>query len=539
MMSLKINSKSLPLDGLEGLKQNFSSDVLSGFLVFLLALPLSLGIAKASGFNPIYGLMTAMIGGIVVSLISGSKLTIKGPAAGLIVIVSGSVTDFSAFAPSGVHPAEFGWHLALGAIVVAGIMQVLFGLLKFGSLSDFFPLSAVHGMLAAIGIIIISKQIHILAGVNPMTEAGKPMVEPLELLSLIPNTLAHFFAKKEIAIVGVVSLIIVFGWPMIKSNLTKKIPAPLVVLIVAIPLGMYLNLKNMDKALVSFDKGFFQILGVQVSFEGFSYMGTFIKYVVMFALVGSLEALLTVKAVDMMDSYKRKSDYNKDLMAVGVGNIIAGILGGLPMISEVARSSANVNYGAKTRWSNFFHGLFILVFLIFAVSFSNLIPNAALAAMLIGVGWKLAHPKEFGHMAKIGLDQIAVFITTIIFTLATDLLVGIATGILLKIILHLFRGVAFKSIFNSRMSVQNHTISVKGAIVFSNFIKVKNQILKFPYSSKVILDVNACNFVDHSVIETLHHLKEDFEAEGGHLEIKGIAEFNPITGNKLSAHRKK
>jgi len=537
-MSFKINSKSLPLDGLEGLKQNFSSDLLSGFLVFLLALPLSLGIAKASGFDPIYGLMTAMIGGIVVSLIAGSKLTIKGPAAGLIVIVSGSVTDFSAFAPGGVNPTEFGWHLALGAIVVAGIIQVLFGLLKFGSLSDFFPLSAVHGMLAAIGIIIISKQIHILAGVNPMTEAGKPMVEPLELLSLIPNTLAHFFAKKEIAIVGIVSLVIVFGWPMIKSNLTKKIPAPLVVLIVAIPLGMYLNLKNIDKALVSFDKGFFQILGVQVSFEGFSYMGTFIKYVVMFALVGSLEALLTVKAVDMMDPYKRKSDYNKDLMAVGVGNIIAGILGGLPMISEVARSSANVNNGAKTRWANFFHGLFILIFLIFAVSFSNLIPNAALAAMLIGVGWKLAHPKEFGYMAKIGLDQIAVFITTIIFTLATDLLVGIAAGILLKFILHLSRGVTLGRLFNSRMTVNDHIITVKGAAIFSNFIKVKNQILKFPYTSKVTLDVKACNFVDHSVIETLHHLKEDFESEGGHLEIKGIEEFKPITKHKLSVHRK-
>jgi MFS superfamily sulfate permease-like transporter len=134
-MSIKINSKSLPLDGLEGLKQNFSSDLLSGFLVFLLALPLSLGIAKASGFDPIYGLMTAMIGGIVVSLIAGSKLTIKGPAAGLIFIVAGSVTDFSAFAPGGVNPAVFGWHLALGAIVVAGIIQVLFGLLKFGSLS--------------------------------------------------------------------------------------------------------------------------------------------------------------------------------------------------------------------------------------------------------------------------------------------------------------------------------------------------------------------------------------------------------------------
>jgi len=540
--------KSIPKDGFEGLKQNFSSDALSGFLVFLLALPLSLGIAGASDFPPIYGLITAMIGGLVVSLFAGSLLTIKGPAAGLIVIVAGAVSEL------GHGDSDLGWKLALGAVVVAGVFQVIFGLLKLGSLSDFFPLSAVHGMLAAIGIIIISKQLHILVGMNPLTEAGKPMVEPLELLAELKNTFANFFMHKDVAIVGLVSLAIVFGWPMLPVKALKKIPSALVVLIVAIPLAMYFGIHNVAdvttasgevvkgfKPLLEFKKGLTDILGINVSFDGMSQTGTFIKFVIMFALVGSLEALLTVKAIDMLDPYKRKSNTNKDLIAVGIGNIIAGVLGGLPMISEVARSSANVSNGAKTRWANFFHGAFILLFLIFAVTFSDLIPKAALAAMLIGVGWKLAHPREFGHMAKIGADQIAVFITTIIFTLATDLLIGIAAGIVLKLILHLVRGVSFSSLFSAKSQVENNTVIVKGAAIFSNFIKVKKQIISLGYNQNVTLDVSDCNLVDHSVIETLHHLKDDFQIEGGSLTIKGIEEFKNVgnSAHDLAAKRKK
>jgi MFS superfamily sulfate permease-like transporter len=548
-MSAEQNKKHLPLDGFQGLKENFSSDALSGFLVFLLALPLSLGIAAASDFPAIYGLFTAMIGGLIVSFIAGSPLTIKGPAAGLIVIVAGSVAEL------GHGDAELGWHLALGAIVVAGIIQVLFGVLKLGSLSDFFPLSAVHGMLAAIGIIIISKQLHILVGMNPLTHEGKPMVEPLELLMELKNTFANFFKYKDVAIIGLVSLVIVFGWPMLPVKALKKIPSSLVVLVVAIPLAMVLGIQNVpdleDSAgivikkgfspLLSFKEGLIDILGVKVSFEGFSQVATFIKFVVMFALVGSLEALLTVKAIDMLDPYKRKSNTNKDLIAVGVGNIVAGVLGGLPMISEVARSSANVSNGGKTRWANFFHGFFIFLFLLFAVSFSDLIPKAALAAMLIGVGWKLAHPKEFGHMAKIGADQIIVFITTIIVILATDLLVGIGAGIISKLILHISREVPVNRLFKAKLMVNGHTIVLEDAVVFSNFIPVKKKILTFPYSSKVTLDVKKCRFVDHTVIETIHHLKEDFANEGGELVVEGIEEFKAVGKSKhhLAAVRKK
>lgn len=543
------SKKQIPLDGFQGLKQNFSSDALSGFLVFLLALPLSLGIAAASDFPAIYGLITAMIGGLVVSFIAGSPLTIKGPAAGLIVIVAGSVAEL------GHGDSELGWQLALGAIVVAGIIQVLFGVLKLGSLSDFFPLSAVHGMLAAIGIIIISKQLHILVGMNPLTHEGKPMVEPVELLMELKNTFANFFKHKGVAIVGLVSLAIVFGWPMLPVKALKKIPSALVVLVVAIPLAMVLGIQNVpdvkDAAgevvkkgfspLLSFKDGLLDIIGVKVSFEGFSQAATFIKFVVMFALVGSLEALLTVKAIDMLDPYKRKSNTNKDLIAVGLGNIVAGLLGGLPMISEVARSSANVSNGGKTRWANFFHGFFIFLFLLFAVSFSDLIPKAALAAMLIGVGWKLAHPKEFGHMAKIGADQIVVFITTIIVTLATDLLVGIGAGILLKLILHISREVPLSRLFKAKMTVNDHTIVLEDAAVFSNFIPVKKKILSFPYSSHLTLDLKKCHFVDHTVIETLHHLKDDFKSEGGALNIIGIDELKAVGKSKhhLAAVRKK
>ncbi|MBI1838094.1 MAG: SulP family inorganic anion transporter [Flavobacteriia bacterium] len=546
---MKNSNKNIPKDGVVGLKENFSSDALSGFLVFLLALPLSLGIAKASDFTPIYGLLTAMIGGIVVSFFAGSLLTIKGPAAGLIVIVAGSVAEF------GHGDNELGWKLALGAVVVAGVIQVLFGLFKLGKLSDFFPLSAVHGMLAAIGIIIISKQIHVLLGMNPVTAEGKPMVEPIELLKEISNTFAHFFMHKEVVIVGLVSLFIVFGWPMLPIKALKKIPSALIVLVVSIPLAQILGIHNIPDVknaageivtkgytpLLEFKKGLVDILGINVSFDGVSQTGTFIKFVIMFALVGSLEALLTVKAIDMLDPYKRKSNTNKDLIAVGVGNVIAGVLGGLPMISEVARSSANVGNGGKTRWANFFHGVFILIFLIFAVSFSDLIPNAALAAMLIGVGYKLAHPKEFGHMAKIGLDQIVIFIITIVVTLMTDLLIGIAAGILMKLFLHLYNGAPFQNLFTAKAKIVDNKIIVHGAAVFSNYIGIKEKIDAFQLSDKVVFDVSKCKLVDHTVIENLHHIKADFENNGGEFVIKGIEEFKSITrsNHKFAAVKKK
>lgn len=538
-MSTQKTKKYIPADGLAGLKQNLSKDALSGFLVFLLALPLSLGIAKASDFPAIFGLVTAIIGGVVVSFFAGSRLTIKGPAAGLIAICGGAIAAFGG--------GDIGWHLALGAIVVAGIVQILFGVFKLGKLADFFPGAAIHGMLAAIGIIIISKQIHSILGIDPKLLKGK---EPLELLAMIPESIMH--ENAHIAEIGIACLLILIGMSFVKHQKLKKIPAPLIVLIVAIPLGFVLNIKTegaisnfslvkIGSIFESFTSGFvmkgdFISRGIlNADFNALSTnIGDFIMYVILFALIGSLESLLTAKAIDHLDPFKRKSDFNKDLIAVGIGNTFSGLLGGLPMISEVARSSANVSNGARTRWANFFHGLFLLLAVLVAVPVIEMIPNAALAAMLTFVGFRLAHPKEFIHMWHIGKEQFMVFTTTVIVTLATDLLVGVGTGIVLEIIINVINGASLGDLFKSSTKItknkeEDYTIEVNSGLMFSNILGFKKAIAAIPQGKNVTVDVSKAKIVDHTSIITLNGLVEDYKDNEGKMKVVGFENHRQLS----------
>jgi MFS superfamily sulfate permease-like transporter len=527
----KLTKLSLPKDGWAGLKENFTSDAISGFVVFLLAMPLSLGIAKASEFPPIMGLLTAIIGGVVVSMIAGSKLTIKGPAAGLIVVVAGAVNEFGG--------GEIGWRFALGAMVVAGIVQVLFGVFKLGKLADIFPLSAIHGMLAAIGIIIIAKQIPVLLDVNP------EMYKGLSIFSMI-GAIPKFFLNMDprATLIGAVSLAIMMGWPYIKNPIIKKIPAPLVVLLIAIPAELMMDFQHTEPTYALLHIGnFVENVKYNVDFGGLAMTGIFIKYIIMFALVGSLESLLTVKAIDMVDPYKRKSDNNRDLIAVGAGNTLTAFLGGLPMISEVARSSANVNSGAKTRWANFFHGLFMLIFVLVATPVIEMIPNAALAAMLITVGIKLAHPKEFVNTLKIGREQLAIFLVTIFFTLFEDLLVGIAAGILLKVIMHVVNGTPISSFFKAPTLVSfngnKYLVEIDKAAIFSNYLGIKRKLEEIPAGFDVTIDLKNTKLVDHSVMENLHHFQHDYEGNGGSVHIIGLENHVPASDHELAARKLK
>jgi MFS superfamily sulfate permease-like transporter len=525
----KSTKLTLPKDGWAGLKENFTTDVLSGFVVFLLAMPLSLGIAKASEFPPIMGLLTAIIGGVVVSMIAGSRLTIKGPAAGLIVVVAGAVNEFGG--------GEIGWRFALGAMVAAGIVQILFGVFKLGKLADIFPLSAIHGMLAAIGIIIIAKQIPVLLDVDPALYKG------LSIFSMI-GAIPTFFANLDprASLIGIGALVIMMGWPCIKNPMIKKIPAPLVVLLIAIPLELMMDFQHTEPAYALLHIGnFVENVKYNVDFGGIAMTGIFIKYIIMFALVGSLESLLTVKAIDMVDPYKRKSDNNRDLIAVGAGNTLTAFLGGLPMISEVARSSANVNSGAKTRWANFFHGLFMLIFVLVATPVIEMIPNAALAAMLITVGIKLAHPKEFINTLKIGREQLAIFLVTIFFTLFEDLLVGIAAGILLKVIMHALNGTPISSFFKAPTLVSftgnRYLVEIDKAAIFSNYLGIKRKLEEIPAGFDVTIDLKNTKLVDHSVMENLHHFQHDYEENGGTVKIIGLENHIPASSHELASRK--
>ena len=528
----------VPAKGLAGLKQNWQSDLLSGFLVSLIALPLSLGIASASNFPPIMGVLTAIVGGLIVAFFAGSEPTIKGPAAGLIVIVAGCVDEL------GRGNTELGWKLALGVIMAAGLIQVLFGVLKVAKLADFFPLSAVHGMLAAIGIIIMSKQIHLAVGAHPSELKGK---EPLELIAMVPHSLMNM--EWHIAVIGVISLIILFGWPLIKNAAIKRIPPALVVLVVAVSLGLAFHLSDVKqygdiKPLVN--PGEFK-LSMNVNFGAWMDSGLLpiaLKYLAMFALIGSLESLLTGKAIDLLDPYKRKSNLSKDLTAVGIGNMTASLLGGLPMISEVARSSANLTNGGKTRWANFFHGGFLLVFVVALVPLIKLVPVAALAAILISVGFRLAAPKEFRHMYHIGPEQLIVFVVTIIATLATDLLIGIGIGIAAEFIIQVVLGLPLQYLYKPQMelnSVKNHhTLTINGAAVFTNYLVIKKQLDAIPQEAgqHITVDLHHARYVDHTVMENLHNYERNFKLAGGDFNVINLDKHKPMSTHPLAARRK-
>jgi len=314
----------LPRGTLEGFRRYWKFDILSGFLVFLIALPLCLGISLACGYPAIAGIFTAIIGGMLATFLSNSELTIKGPAAGLIVIAIGCVTEFGF--TGGEDPAADlqAYRLALGVGVAAGVIQILLGVFRTGILGEFFPTSAIHGLLASIGVIIIAKQFPVTLGLG---SAG----EPLELLAKIPEFIMTMNPK--VALIGIISLVIMFCYPLIKNARLKAIPAPLVVLLVAVPMGMYFNLgqdetysfRGKDYAL-----GEHLLVDVPdnmvsaITFPDFSGLTTPIawKYILMFALIGSLESLLSAKAIDEIDPWKRKTNQDRDLLAVGVVNTV-------------------------------------------------------------------------------------------------------------------------------------------------------------------------------------------------------------------------
>ncbi|QDT48672.1 SulP family inorganic anion transporter [Symmachiella dynata] len=547
------NVVEIPRGDVTGFTKYLKKDLISGFMVFLIALPLCLGISLACGYPPIAGIFTAIIGAVLTTFISNSELTIKGPAAGLIVIAIECIEDFGGDGMmGGWSDADMtAYQAALAVGVAAAVMQILFGLFRGGILGEFFPISTVHGMLAAIGVIIIIKQFPVALGVS----AGG---EPLEMLEEIPHYIME--ANPAIAAIGIVSILIMFFWPFAgkRVEFLKKIPSPMVVLIVTIPMGLAFDLLHEhsytlqghkyqlgEQYLVKMPEHIFGMFD-DVTTPNFSALRQLKawKWAMMFFIIGSLESLLSAKAVDLIDPWKRKTSMNRDVVAVGVGNLCASWVGGLPMISEIVRSKANIDNGAHTRFSDMWHGIFLLVFVALFPTFLHEIPLAALAGMLVYTGYRLAHPSEFIHVYRIGKEQLAIFMTTLVVVLATDLLIGVAAGILLKMVIHVANGVPIKSLFKPYIEVQEiddntSLILARESAVFSNWIPFRHQIEQIGLVQKrnLIVDVSDTKLVDHSVMEKLDEMKRDFEQEGLTFEVRGLVALQPLAKNIHAARK--
>ena len=541
-MNTNLPAEEVPRGTFDGLRKHWTSDLLSGFLVFLIALPLCLGIALACGYPAIAGIFTAIIGGILSAFLSNSELTIKGPAAGLIVIAIGCVTDFGFTAGRDPAADMQAYRLALGVGVVAGVIQILFGVFRSGILGGFFPTAAVHGLLASIGVIIIAKQFPITMGLG--SEGA-----PLELLAKIPQFIADM--NPVVGLIGIISLVVMFGHPLVRIPLLSRVPAPMVVLLITVPLGLHFEVSQEHTysfAGQDYSLGPHLLVNVPanmfsaITFPDFSGVmtATGFQYIVLFSLIGSLESLLSAKAVDEIDPWRRKTNHDRDLLAIGVGNTLAAFVGGLPMISEIVRSRANIDNGAKTRFANMFHGLCLLAFVALAPALINQIPLAALGAMLVFTGFRLASPREFVHMYQVGREQLIIFVSTIVGVLATDLLSGIAIGIAVKALIHLVNRAPVASLFRLRVDIDRNDkdgvrVGVKDAAVFSTWIGLQKKLQSVRDQPRVVLDLSETFLVDHTVMERLNEMQQEFQEHGSELVIEGLSSHRKLSEHPSSA----
>lgn len=499
-------------------------NMFSGLVVSLIALPLGLGLAMASEAPPIAGVITAIIGGIVVSILGGSYVTISGPGNGLVGVVLVAITTL-------------GLSATYAAIICSGIILIILGFLRLGKLADYFPSSAIQGMLAAIGLIILGKQFHIMMG-NKIVRANG-----IEYLIEIPNTIftvMNFQDKSLIyaALAGVLSLGIMVFYSKIRNKYLQLIPAPMWIVIISVGFSYYYELILKMPNPISSNYMIPAIPNIQeiltdIPTPNFEMVGTlpFWSSVIALTLIASIESLLSIKAVDKLDVQKRRSNVNKDIKALGLATVFSGFLGGLNVVTVIARSSVNVNNGGSNRSSNLFHALFLVVFILLFSTELTRIPLTALMAILVYTGYKLASPDVVRRIFTIGKEQLIIFFATLFVTLKVGLISGIVAGLIATFIIHIvvtkslslfIKNILKPNVLMFKEEDGSYFVSVKHFCSFLNFNMLKSKLEAIPEQSDVIVDFSLCGFVDHSVMENVHDYQELFHKKGGNIGVIGL-----------------
>lgn len=508
-----------------GFFSNLKHDLPASMVVFLVAVPLCLGIALASGAPLFSGIIAGIIGGIVVSLVSGSPLGVSGPAAGLAVIVLSAIQELGAF------------EIFLYTVVIAGIIQFILGLIKAGVIGYYFPSSVIKGMLSGIGIIIILKQIPHAFGydADPEGDLAFAQVDGHNTFSEL------WFMLEAISpgaiIITLISLAILILW---ERPFMKKVPAFKVIQgpLVAVVTGILLHLafsQNASLALIPEQvvsipvadslAGFFG----QFTFPDFSQWNNPQVYVIAMtiAVVASLETLLCVEATDKLDPLKRVTPTNRELLAQGAGNVVSGLIGGLPITQVIVRSSANIQSGGRTKASAFFHGILLLVSAMAIPKILNMIPLASLAAILLMVGYKLAKPSLFQEMFRLGRSQFVPFIVTIVGIVFTDLLVGIAMGMVVAIFHILWNNFKTPYHFDPReySSGEPILIQLSEDVSFLNKASIQRTLNEIPDDARVIIDATKTKTVHPDILEIIENFEANAETRDIQVEMIGFDSF--------------
>lgn len=482
-------------------------DAIASLVVFLVAIPLCLGIALASGASFFSGIITGIIGGIVVGILSDSQVSVSGPAAGMIAVVLSSVAVLGSY------------QSFLLALVFAGLLQMVIGTLRVGFIADYVPSSVISGLLAAIGILIIIKQLPIAFGLFPTSDSFNVAISAAqETLSLKPlATLMHHIGIVPVAI-SIITLAIMLFWGKIPVKALQILPAPIVAVIVAV---VFSKLLSVYTAGVSLTGEYFVSLPVSSSWQSllsefqhpnlaaWSNANVYI-YGCIIAVVASLETLLNLEAAEKLDPHHRYCSRNKELVAQGVGNVISGALGGLPITSVIVRTSVNIHSGNHSKWSAILHGILLLVAIAFIPHWMNMIPLAALAAILIATGYKLASISLFKKMYSAGWASFASFIVTIVAIVFTNLLLGILIGLAVGLFVILQKNTqsSLLQIKEKRANGDYLRIKLPQQVSFLNKAAILTMFNNIPSNSNVIIDADSTNYIDTDILEVIKDFQE-------------------------------
>ncbi|MGV3641842.1 MAG: SulP family inorganic anion transporter [Adhaeribacter sp.] len=488
--------------------QNLNKDIPAGLVVFLVALPLCLGIALASGAPLFAGIITGIVGGVVVSWLSGSQLSVSGPAAGLTVIILNGLETLGSF------------ESLLLAGLIAGMLQLVLGFLKAGIIGLYFPSSVIKGMLAAIGLILILKQIPHFLGADEdfFGEMSFLQSDGRTTFSEIGYAFSHI--EMGAMVVGAISLLVLILWEtkaLKRFSFFKLVPGALVVVVGSIFINHAFNLFKPEWFIASSHMVNLPILASpgqivqELRLPDFTQITNPSVYLVAFtiAIIASLETLLSVEAVDKLDPHKRNTPPNRELKAQGVGNMLASILGGLPMTAVIVRSSANVNSGGQTKVSSFVHGLLLLASVFLLAPYINQVPLSALAAVLLMVGFKLTKPVLYRTQWKLGSEQFIPFIVTILAILFTDLLKGICVGLVIGVFYILKANYKSPYFFHREDHLEKDIIRIQLSenVSFLNKASIVLTLDHLPDNCKVIIDGSNSTFIDYDVLEAIQDFK--------------------------------
>jgi MFS superfamily sulfate permease-like transporter len=498
------------------LKEYFSNDLLASIVVFLVALPLCLGIALASGAPLQAGLIAGVIGGIVAGSLSASQLSIAGPAAGLTTIVIAAIAELGSF------------EAFVLAVLIAGALQFIMGIIKAGTIGHFFPASVIKGMLAAIGLILILKQIPHAVGFDADYEGDESFFEEggRNTFTSIIEAFGAFSEGAVVVSLLSIALIIVWGKVVEKNKgWLSYIPGPLL----AVAVGVILVQVFKSSPILAIEQqhlvdvpNFLSGDFAGLMYPDFSQLGNPAIYKVAFtiALVASLETLLSIEACDKLDPKKRVTPLNRELKAQGTANMISGLLGGLPITSVIVRSSANINAGARSKASSITHGIILAASVLFLANVLRLIPLSALAGILIMIGYKLTPPKLYKEMYHKGWSQFLPFVITVIAIVFTNLLLGVFIGILVSVFFIL------KTNFQESVIMvaegQNYLLKLTKDVSFLNKSTIRSKFQKIPNNSTVMIDGSAAHFVDQDIKEAIRDFIETSKSKQIEVELKHI-----------------